>query len=128
MRKIYSSQRNENIDRVIALLNAANIATHLTNRSVYKSRPYQRFSYTQRNDQEHWPSVWIVKADDQVRARELLRAAGLEPATRYADELASARRGERHSAMGVAARLRLIVMAALAGSITLLALHYLGWL
>jgi len=126
MRKIYSSQRIENIDRVIALLNAADIATHLTNKSTYKARPYQRFSYSQKNDQEHWPAVWIVNADDQVKAREILREVGIAPATRYADELASFRHGKTSSSSDIAFRLRLIVIAALAGTIAMLALRYLG--
>ena len=35
--------------------------------------------------------VWIVKAEDQPKARALLREAGIEPATRFADDLAKAR-------------------------------------
>ncbi len=125
MRQIYTSQRLENVDRVIALLEEVGIATHVTNRSSYRNGDYKRFSYADRREHHQWPAVWIVRAEDQVQARKVLREAGLEPATRYADELALSRRTTnplRHETQAV--RGRLIVLTALTGSVLLLMLHY----
>ncbi len=125
MRQIYTSQRLENVDRVIALLGEAGIATHVTNRSRYRSDDYKRFSYADRTEHHEWPAVWIVRAEDQVQARKLLREAGLEPATRYADESALARKTANPVRPEVqAVRARLIVLSALTGAILLLMLNY----
>jgi hypothetical protein len=88
MRQVFTSPRMENIDRVVELLNAAGIATHIGNRSVYQGSNFKRFSYSARVDSSAWPQVWVVRSDDQVQARALLREAGLEPATRFSAELA----------------------------------------
>jgi hypothetical protein len=91
MRQIYTSPRVENVERVVALLNEAGIATSVTNRRAYAGHDYRRPSYAKPPDRETWPQVWVVNADDQSRARALLRDAGIEPPTRFADELAEAR-------------------------------------
>lgn len=129
MRQIYTSQRNENVDRVVELLKSANIDTYVTNRRAYDSGGYKRFSYSDRGQRIEWPAVWIVRAEDQVQARQLLREAGLEPAVRYADEVALAR-GQRSASnpAAIANRVRLIVLAALTGAIALLMLNYFGYM
>ncbi|HSE11711.1 MAG TPA: hypothetical protein VLB69_03660 [Rudaea sp.] len=91
MRQIYTSPRVENVERVVALLNEAGIATSVTNRRAYAGHDFRRPSYAKPPDRETWPQVWVVNADDQSRARALLRDAGIEPPTRFADELAEAR-------------------------------------
>jgi len=91
MRQIYTSPRYENVERVVALLSAANIATTIRNRRDWQGGQWKRFSYTQRGESEGWAQVWVTDSNDQTRAREILREAGLEPATRFADELAAAR-------------------------------------
>ena len=90
MRQIYTSPRNENIDRVVALLAEAGIETSVTNRSNYGGHDYMGPSYTAKVDSSTWPQVWIVHSDDQTRARALLREIGIEPATRFAAEIAEA--------------------------------------
>jgi len=91
MRQIYTSPRVENVDRVVAMLNEAGIATSVTNRRAYAGHDYRRPSYAKPPDRDSWPQVWIVNANDQSRARALLRDAGVEPPTRFADELAESR-------------------------------------
>jgi hypothetical protein len=96
MRQIYTSPRQENIDRVVALMTERGIETQVLNRSNWNRPTYQRFSYTRResrpgNDRDEWPQVWICHADDYTRARALLRELGIEPVTRHAEELAAAR-------------------------------------
>lgn len=113
MRQIYTSLRHENIDRVTALMDEHGIETTVTNRSNYKGGDWKRFSYSNRPDASSWPQVWVVNANDQTRARELLREAGIEPPVRYADELAAAVREPlsgpaRHRA--VASRMRMVAL------------------
>jgi hypothetical protein len=92
MRQIYTSPRQENIDRVVALMAEHGIETSVANRSNYNRPTWQRFSYTQRQDnRDSWAQVWISKADDYTRARALLREIGIEPVIRHGEELAAAR-------------------------------------
>jgi hypothetical protein len=116
MRQIYTSPRHENVDRVVQLLNDNGIETTVTNRRAYQGSNWKRFSYSDRPDASSWPQVWVVNANDQTQARELLREIGIEPAIRYADELALARTEEtpatgpqRHRA--VANKMRLAAIA-----------------
>ncbi len=92
MRQIYTSPRQENIDAVVALMAEHGIEATVANRSNYNRPTWQRFSYTQRQDnRDSWAQVWISNADDYARARALLREIGIEPLIRHADELAAAR-------------------------------------
>jgi hypothetical protein len=81
----------ENVERVVALFAEAGIETRVTNRRAYAGHDYKGPSYANRPDPSTWPQVWIVKAEDQPRARALLREVGVEPATRFADELQRSR-------------------------------------
>ena len=119
MRQIYTSPRVENVERLVALLNEQGIETRVTNHRSWAGRDYKRTSYSARTDSSEWPQVWVVKAEDQPRARALLREAGIAPAVRYAEELARSRapRGEQgRNALGMYIRLALL------GSIVLLIL------
>ncbi|HJU39913.1 MAG TPA: hypothetical protein VJ724_10100, partial [Tahibacter sp.] len=66
MRQVYTSLRNENIDRVVELLNTHAIETTVSNRSSYKGADWKKFSYSQRPDVASWPQVWVVNANDQT--------------------------------------------------------------
>ena len=88
MRLIYTSARVEQVERVVALLDEAGIATSIVNRRAYAGHDYKGPSYTSPPSRETWPQVWIVHSTDQPRARALLREIGIEPPTRFADELA----------------------------------------
>lgn len=92
MRQIYTSPRVENVQRVVAMLGEAGIATSVTNRHAWAGHDYKRPSYSARQNSDDWPQVWVVAAEDQPRARALLREAGIAPATRHSEELARARR------------------------------------
>ena len=127
MRQIYSSARVENVERVVALLAEAGIETSVTNRRAYAGHDYKGPSYTARPDPSTWPQVWVVKAEDQPRARALLREIGVEPATRFADELersrssASASPDQRRNAL--IWRFRVALLAAIG---VLIVLHVIG--
>lgn len=119
MRQLYTSPRQENIDRVVALMTGQGIETQVLNRSNWKRPTYQRFSYTRRdnrpdNDRENWAQVWVCHADDYTRARALLRELGIEPVTRHAEELAAARNPSPASRRAhTVARVRRIVLLAI---------------
>ena len=91
MRQIYTSPRNDNIDRVVALLAEAGIETSVTNRSNYAGHDFKGPSYTAKVDSSTWPQVWITHSEDQTRARAILREIGVEPAIRFAAEMAEAK-------------------------------------
>jgi hypothetical protein len=128
MRQIYTSPRVENVERVVALLNEAGIETSVTNHRSWAGRDYKRASYSSPPEREAWPQVWIVKAEDQPRARALLREVGIEPATRFADELAQSRSGPEAAASqrkAIAWRIRVFLLAVIATLILLNALNVL---
>ncbi|HET7562927.1 MAG TPA: hypothetical protein VFJ87_11175 [Rhodanobacteraceae bacterium] len=115
MRKIYASPRLQNIEHLVAVMNEHGIATKVTNRRVYDRSSYVNFSYARPGNSEDWPTVWVVNANDHTRARQLMREIGIEPPTRYAEDLAAFRaRGRGTRAPGqVAGRIRTAALAAL---------------
>ncbi len=96
MRKVFSSQRLENVEAVAELLRAEGIAVKITNGRSYRSRRRASFSYDSRRIPEDVPSVWIVHSEDQPRGRQLLREMGLLESTRDpgSSYLPSGRHGE----------------------------------
>ena len=128
MRQLYTSPRQENIDRVAAMLTEQGIECTIENRSNYRRQTYQRFSYSQRNDErESWAQVWVTRADDYTRARTLLKELGIEPVVRHGEELALARNPTPDmKRQSMATRMRRIVMLAVAGAILVLMLRYMG--
>lgn len=131
MREIYSSPRDANIDRVVALLAEHGIETRVNNRSAYQRPSYKRFSYTKPGDISRWPQVEVRFAKDLTQARALLREAGLEPMTRHADVLAASRaegsaQRLRQKRQNTVNRVRMILFAAIAGAILLVGLRSCG--
>lgn len=126
MRQIYTSPRYENVQRVVSLLEENGIATTLRNRRDWQGGQWKRFSYTDRGESEAWGQVWVTNSNDQGRARELLRDAGLEPATRFADELAAARSPSdprQHKANSM--RIRMVLLGLIGGVLLLILANYL---
>ena len=76
MRQVFSSIRLETVEGVAKLLRDAGIQVRITNGRAYKGARRGTFSYRD-PDTGPKPTLWIVSPDDQPRARELLRAAGL---------------------------------------------------
>ncbi len=127
MRQIYTSPRQENIDRVIALMAEHGIETSVGNRPNYKRSTWQRFSYSQPpGDHEGWAQVWISRADDYAKARTLLREIGIEPVIRYGEELAAERNpSPMLLRRRTVARVRRIVLLAVLGVFALVMLRYM---
>ncbi|MBZ0222544.1 MAG: hypothetical protein IT467_09430 [Dokdonella sp.] len=124
MRQIYTSPRMENIERVVALMAEHGIETSIGNRRAYQGADWKRFSYSERGDRDSWPFVSIVRSEDQTLARKLLREAGVEPATRFAEELAAARgAGNPSQHQRTSARVKMVVLALICGICVLIGLR-----
>jgi hypothetical protein len=80
VRKVFSSQRIENVEGVAELLREAGIEVRITDGRSYRGNRRGNFSYSDRSGPT--PAVWVVRSDQQVAARELLRDAGLIDTTR----------------------------------------------
>lgn len=82
MRKIFSSQRVETVEGVAQMLRDAGIEARITNGRSYHSKRGSQFSYLDTSKATTHPTLWVVHADDQPRAREILREARLLETTR----------------------------------------------
>lgn len=82
MRQIFTSQRIETVEGVAQLLEQAGIATYISNGRSYHGRRGSQFKYSEPMAKAKQPTVWVRHADDQPRARELLREQGLLETTR----------------------------------------------
>ena len=82
MRQVFSSQRVETVEGVAKLLSDAGIETHVTGGRSYRSKRSGQFSYLDKANDKRNPAVWVVHANDQPAAREILRQARLLETTR----------------------------------------------
>lgn len=85
MRQVFSSPRLENVESVAQLLREAGIEVRVTNARSYKGNRRSTFSYSETGasgQSSERPTVWVVRSEDQLRARDLLREAGLIDSTR----------------------------------------------
>lgn len=81
MRQVFTSQRLENVEGVADLLRAEGIEVRITNPRSYKGNRRGAFKYTAPRPGPQG-AVWVVRSEDQPRARALLRDAGLLSTTR----------------------------------------------
>ncbi len=86
MRQVYTSLRVETVEGVAKLLKDAGIEVHIANGRSYHSKRGGQFSYAEPMQPKQQPSLWVKRAEDQPRAREILRDAGL---------IASSRKGQQ---------------------------------
>ena len=82
MRQMFTSPRLENVERVAQLLNEAGIETKITNGRSYKGSHRGGFSYRESERAATQAAVWVIRSEDQPRARQILRDAGLLATTR----------------------------------------------
>ena len=82
MRQVFTSLRIETVEGVAKLLQDAGIEVYIANGRSYHSKRGSQFSYAEPMTVKQQPSVWVMRAEDQPRARELLREAGLMNSTR----------------------------------------------
>ncbi len=80
MRQMFSSPRLENVEGVNKLLNEAGIETKITQGRSYKGNSRREHSYADKKrqvDPSQYPAVWVIRAEDYTRAREILHQAEL---------------------------------------------------
>jgi hypothetical protein len=77
MRQVFTSPRLENVEGVAKLLRDNDIEIKITNGRTFRGAIRGNFSYREPPDRSEQPAVWVVRSDDQPKARELLREAGL---------------------------------------------------
>lgn len=124
MRQVFTSLRIETVEGVAALLKEAGIEVYLANGRSYHSKRSGQFSYAEPMKLKQQASVWVTRAEDQPRAREILRQAGLLASTRpgQGDPLAfaGAEQQEEPKKRSLAWRIRvgLLVAIAIAALIT----------
>ena len=85
MRQVFSSLRLGNVEGVAKLLADAGIEVRVTGGRSYKSGWSGRRTYND-SDRGEQAAVWVVKSEDQPRARQLLRDAGLLESTTRSSE------------------------------------------
>lgn len=124
MRQVYTSLRVETVEGVAKLLKDAGIEVHVANGRSYHSKRGGQFSYAEPMQPRQQPSLWVKRAEDQPRAREILRQAGLiassrqgqQPALLFATPTAAAV-GKRPLAWKI--RIALLVAIAVAAFVTI---------
>jgi hypothetical protein len=82
VRQVFTSQRLETVEGVAKLLTDAGIEVYISRPRSYKSKRGSQFSYNDPVVLSQQSALWVRHAEDQPRARELLRAAGLLETTR----------------------------------------------
>lgn len=82
MRQVFTSPRLENVEGIAKLLRDEGIEVRITHGRSYKGAIRGNFKYRDSQRTGPQPAVWVVKSEDQPRAREMLRNAGLLESTR----------------------------------------------
>ncbi len=130
MRQVFSSARIENVQAVAKLLAGEGIEVRIEDGQRYRRSVRRGFSYRE-GEPGARASVWVVRSDDQPRARQLLHEAGLLeatpanpssflPSTGHAARAASPRRNTR-------LRFGLLIVAAVALALWLNQFRNPGW-
>jgi hypothetical protein len=81
MRQVFASARLENVEGIAKFLEEHDIEVRITQGRSYKGGWGGRRTYRDA-DGGPIPAVWVVRSEDQPRARQLLREAGLLGSTR----------------------------------------------
>jgi hypothetical protein len=134
MRQVFTSPRIENVEGVAKMLEDAGIEVRITHGRSYRGAIRGNFSYRadERERQGPQPAVWIVRSEDQPRARTMLREAGLLESTRTPSDsfLAATVHGGKAGTVGDPRRKRafrlkiaLLVVIAVAVALGFLALR-----
>lgn len=124
MRQVFSSQRLENVEAVAELLRKEGIEVKIENGRGWRGHRRGNFSYDQRKPLGSMPSVWIIRAEDQPRGRQLLRELGLLESSRDpgASYLPPNRQDDKPRGGGTnAKRIKLGLLALIAVGIALIA-------
>lgn len=85
MRQVFSSPRLENVEGIARFLEEHDIEVRITQGRSYKGGWNGRRTYRD-TDGGPQPAVWVIRSEDQPKARQLLREAGLLGSTRAAPD------------------------------------------
>lgn len=79
MRMMFTSPRLENVEAVQALLRDADIDSKIVGGRSYKAFSRRGFSYNAKTPygMESPPQLWVIRADDYRKAREILMSQNL---------------------------------------------------
>lgn len=125
MRQVFTSQRVETAEGVARMLRDAGIETYVSNGRSYKGGRRGRFSYSEPLPAAQQPAVWVQRADDQPRARQLLREAGLLDTTRPGVSRSPLfARTDAAPQRNWGMRIRLVLLALLAAAVVVTVLRY----
>lgn len=132
MRQIFTSPRIENVEAVARWLDDAGIQTTIRNGRGWKGAIRGNFSYRDPPGRADHPSVWVIRAEDQPKARAMLREEGLLQTTRAPDmtylpasmhDRTASTAGRRLSRVNL---MLVVIIAAVAG-LTLFGARRMGW-
>lgn len=122
MRQVFSSPRLENVEAVARLLADDGIEIRVSNGRSYRGGIRGDFSYREGSSDKPRAAVWVLRAEQQPRARELLRGAGLlqtgrDPSASFLPDVADApvpvfRAAAKASAIPRGVRYGLLVLVA----------------
>ncbi len=129
MRRIFTSPRLENVERVAAMLKEEGIEARITHGRSYKGGARSHFTYRDNARTEPDPAVWIVTPDDQPKARALMRDAGLLDSGRSQTSYLSTTtlHGPRDAADPSKRRMFLVKLALLIGIVVVLCVALFAW-
>lgn len=124
MRQVFSSPRLQNVEGVADLLREAGIEVRISDGRSYRSGWSGRRSYREDIATAPQAAVWVVKSEDQPRARALLRDAGLlhdttMPTDSYLPDAAQASERTGWAGGGRATRYKILLLVAIAVVIAL---------
>lgn len=77
MRQVFTSARLPNVEGVAKMLEDAGIEVRITGGRSYQSAWSGRRTFRDPEDGGSHPAVWVLKSEDQPRARQMLRDAGM---------------------------------------------------
>jgi hypothetical protein len=131
MRQVFTSPRLENVERVASLLKEHGVDARITNGRSYRGNRRGNFSYRETANEGPQPAVWVVKSEDQPKARALLREIGLldsgRSPTSYLPTPAEERLGGEDGADAAKRRAFRIRAALLVGIAFALGMGLLAW-
>jgi hypothetical protein len=128
MRQMFTSPRLENVEAVARLFNEAGIETKITEGRTYKGYSRRQFSYTDKNpDNGQQPAVWVLRAEDYKKARDLLHEGGLLESTRqepsYLPGSLQAKANATPDPARRLLRIRMVLLALIGGMVALMLLR-----
>lgn len=111
MRKVFSSQRFENVERVAELLRAEDIEVRIKHGRSYTGNVQVRSSYQVSRQRAQPAELWVVHAQNYKKAREVMFDAGLlEEKMEPSYSLSSTRSQSVRGVLSWQKRIRLILI------------------